>query len=33
MLAGAIPLLMLDIKWKELHRPGSEKAAAVARGW
>jgi hypothetical protein len=31
-LAGALPLLMLDIKWKELRRPGSEKAAAVVRG-
>ena len=31
-LAGALPLLMLDIKWKELRRPGSDRAAAVARG-
>ena len=28
MLAGAVPLLMSDIRWKELRRPSSEKAAA-----
>jgi hypothetical protein len=32
MLAGAIPLLMSDIGWKELRRPASEKVASVARG-
>jgi hypothetical protein len=32
MLAGAIPLLMTDIRWQELRRGSSEKVAAVVRG-
>jgi hypothetical protein len=32
MLAGAIPLLMTDIRWQELRRGSSGKVAAVARG-
>jgi hypothetical protein len=32
MVAGAVPLLMSDISWKELRRPNPERTAAVARG-
>jgi Domain of unknown function (DUF4153) len=31
-LAGAVPLLMSDIRWSEVTRPGWQKVAAVARG-
>ncbi len=32
MLGGGVPLLMTDIGWKELRRPDTAKAVALARG-